>query len=87
MSTKDGLELFDIIFLSPGLEAKIKLDSRITGRTALLVAMALEQAMTVEGQVKRLLSPEDQEAMKGLVGEVLAKGKLGPLYERLKRMG
>ena len=90
MGTKEAGDFFDLVLLSPGLDVAMKLDSRITCRTALFLVMALEDAMMgseAGSRLKKMLSAEDQEVLKGLMEEVLAKAKLKEFYERLRKMG
>ena len=90
MGAKEVGEFFDLLLVSPGLDATMKLDSRITCRTALFLVMALEDAMAggeAGSRLKKMLLPEDQEVFKELMEEVLAKAKLKAFYERLRKMG
>jgi hypothetical protein len=90
MGTKEVGDFFDLVLLSPGLDAAMKLDSKITCRTAMFLVMALEDAMAggeSGSRLKKMLSAEDQEVLKGLMEEVLAKAKLKEFYERLRKMG
>ena len=86
---KESTEFYDLILLSPGLDAQIKLDSRITCRTALFLVIALEYGMTsaeASNPLKKILSEEDQGILKALAGEVLQRAKLQAFYEKLRKL-
>ena len=88
-ATKDVSDVFDLILLSPGLDAHIKLDSRITCRTALFVVIALEYGIAsgeASNPLKKILSEEDQGTLKELAGAILERAKLQAFYEKLKKL-
>ena len=83
-------EIYDLILLSPGLNERIKLDSRISCRTALQLVMALEYGLSntdADNPLRKILSEEDRGTLKGLTEEVLQKASLKEFYERLKKIG
>ena len=83
-------EIYDLILLSPGLNEKIKLDSRISCRTALQLVMALEYGLSstdADNPLRKILNEEDRGTLKGLTEEVLQKAKLKEFYERLRKIG
>jgi hypothetical protein len=87
---KEISEIYDLILLSPGFDERIKLDSRISRRMALQVVVALEYGLSSKepgNPLAKLVSEEDQGALKALVEEVLAKANLKEFYEKLRRIG
>jgi hypothetical protein len=87
---KDLSEIYDLILLSPGLNEKIKLDSRITCRTALQLVMALEYGLAsgeAANPLRKLVNEEDHAALKALAEEVLQKANLKEFYEKLRKIG
>jgi hypothetical protein len=90
MPTKDALSLYDTILKSPDLNAEVKLHSRVNGRLALYLVMALEYSMTNEdpkNPLSRVLSDEDKAAAQTMISEILQAGKLQTFHEILKKFG
>jgi hypothetical protein len=86
---KELTEIYDLILLSPGLGERIKLDSRITCRTALQLVIALEYGMAsteANNPLRKILTEEDTGTLKTLVEEVLQKANLKEFYEKLKKI-
>jgi hypothetical protein len=86
---KEIVELYELILESPGLGDHIKLDSRITCRTALMLVLGLEFAMTGDGTANPLngiMTGEDVDVLAGWKEEVLQKAKLKGFYEKLKKL-
>jgi hypothetical protein len=87
---KEMMELYELILESPGLSDLVKLDSKITCRTALFAVLGLEYAVSGEGAgnpLGKILTEEDRDALKGWTEEILGKAKLKGFYEKLKRLG
>ena len=87
---KELIELYDLILESPGLTDLVKLDSRITCKSALFAVLGLEYAMGGEGAanpLSKMLTAEDRESLKGWMEEILQKAKLKGFYEKLRRLG
>jgi hypothetical protein len=88
--SKELMEVYELILESPGLSDMVKLDTRVTCRTALFAVMGLEYAISAEGGANplgKILTAEDREALKGWTEEILAKAKLKGFYEKLRRLG
>jgi hypothetical protein len=89
-ASKELIELYELVLESPGLSDTVKLDSRITCRTALFAIMGLEYAIGGEGAanpLSKIMTAEDREALKGWMEEMLQKAKLKGFYEKLRRLG
>lgn len=87
---KEMGDLYELILLSPGLKDNVKLDSKVSGRAVLLLTMALEYAMSeaaAGSPLKKIMSVEDQDVLRGVMEEMLGKAGLKEFYERLKRYG
>ena len=84
------MEVYELILESPGLSDPVKLDSRISCRTALFAVLGLEYAVSGEGAaantLSKIMTAEDREALKGWMEEVLQKAKLKGFYEKLRRL-
>ena len=90
MASKEALGLYETILKSGDLTAEVKLHSRISGRLALYLVMALEHSILNDdpkNHLNQVLSDEDKTAMHTLIGEVLAAGKLQTFYEILRKFG
>jgi hypothetical protein len=88
-ASKEMMELYELILESPGLSDLVKLDGRITCRTALFAVLGLEYAMSGEGAANplgKILTGEDREALKGWMEEILGKARLKGFYEKLRRL-
>jgi hypothetical protein len=88
MATKESLSLYETILKSGDLNAEVKLHSRVSGRLALYLVMALESSMSNDdpkNPLSRVLSEEDKAAAEGLIGEVLAAGKLQTFHDILRK--
>jgi hypothetical protein len=88
-ANKEMMELYELILESPGLSDLVKLDGRITCRTALFAVLGLEYAMSGEGAANplgKILTGEDREALKGWMEEILGKARLKGFYEKLRRL-
>jgi hypothetical protein len=86
---KESTEFYDLILLAPGMDEPVKLDSRISCRTALFLVIALEYGVTsadAANPLKKILSEEDQGILKALAGEVLSRAKLQAFYEKLRKL-
>ena len=91
MSTvKEVAKMYDALLSIKSLKAPVKMDMRITGTMALLLAMAVEQALSAADPgnlFRKMVSEEDQGLLVELTMEILKKGELEEFYQKLKGMG
>ena len=89
-TTKDVAALYDLVLSSgPGMSDFIKLDTKISCRTALLMVMSIEQGSLSPDPanvLKKILSEDDLLDLTNISTEILKKGKLEILYSKLKEM-
>ena len=88
MATKEALSLYDTILKSPDLNAEVKLHSKVNGRLALYLVMALEYSMSNDdpkNPLSRVLSDEDKTAMETMITEILTAGKLQTFHDILRK--
>lgn len=86
---KEIVELYELILESPGLADHIKLDSRITCRTALMLVLGLDFALREDPGTNPLvgiMTEQDVEVLEAWKEEVLQKSKLKGFYEKLQKL-
>jgi hypothetical protein len=85
---KDVADFYEILLAAPGADRPIKLDSKLTGRTALLLVIGLEYGLSgpeIGNPYAKILSEEDRKALQELVGALLEKTVTAGFYEKLKK--
>lgn len=88
--TKELSELYDAYLASPGLEDSVKIDIRMTRSHALLLVLAVEQAISGSdaGNIFRKIVPEeDKTGVISITQELLKKAKLEVYHQKLKKFG
>ncbi len=85
---KEVADFYEILLAAPGAERPIKLDSKLTGRTALLLVIGLEYGLTgpeIGNPYSKILLEEDKKALQELVAALLDKTVSAAFYEKLKK--
>jgi hypothetical protein len=90
VASKEVVKLFDALLSLEALEEPVKLDVRMPCRLVLVLAVAVDLALSApEGAnlLKKVVSAEDLAKMEETVAEMLKRGKLEGFYRKLKELG
>jgi hypothetical protein len=85
---KEVADFYELLLASPGADKSIKLESKLSGRTALLLVIGLEYGLTgpeIGNPYAKILSEEDRKALLDLVAALLDKTVTATFYEKLKK--
>ncbi|MDO6431547.1 hypothetical protein Q4E93_13160 [Flavitalea sp. BT771] len=90
MSTvKEVAKMYDAVLSLRALHTNVKLDIRVPCRMVLLLAMAVEQGLSVTDPgnlLKKIISEEDQGKLLELTAEMLKKAEVEDFHQKLKEM-
>ena len=91
MSTvKELAKVYEALMSIKMLQSNVRLDLRVPARMTLLLAMAVDQALSGNdpgNTFRKLISEEDQGKLVELTMEILKKGELEEFYQKLKELG
>lgn len=88
-NVKEVGRMFNALLSLETLRSPVKLDTRIPGHLTLVLAMAVEQALSSTdpgNTLRKIVSEEDQAKLLEVVGEILKKAGLEEFYKQLKEI-
>ena len=87
-SVKDKLKIYETVLSSPGMSEKCKVNLMITRQNILLLSRLIENGLNSNKEnpddIISLLPKDSLEELELVVPEILKKGGLTNLYEKLK---
>ena len=91
LSKTDLTKVYETLLSIPGMNEVVKIDLRIPRKNILLLSKMIERNLAeeskdAEASVLNLVTPEVRDEFLNLVGELLSKGGLSELNEKLESL-
>ena len=91
LSKTDLTKVYETLLSIPGMNEVVKIDLRIPRKNILLLSKMIERNLAdggneTEASVLNLVTPEVRDEFLNLVGELLSKGGLSELNEKLESL-
>ena len=93
LSKTDLTKVYETLLSIPGMNEAVKIDLKLPRKQVLLLSKVIERGLEGNGanedgpSILNLASPETKEDLQKLVGEILSKGGLTEMAEKLKSFG
>jgi hypothetical protein len=92
LSKTDLTKVYETLLSIPGMNEAVKIDLKLPRKQVLLLSKVIERGLLENGEeqepsILSLASPEIREELQKIVGDLLQKGGLTEMNEKLKSFG
>lgn len=92
LSKTDLTKVYETLLSIPGMNEPVKIDLKMPRKQVLLLSKVIERGLAENGEEKEpsilsLASPEMRGELQNVVGELLQKGGLSEMAEKLRSFG
>lgn len=92
LSKTDLTRVYETLLSIPGMNESVKIDLKLPRKQLLLLSKVIERGLTENGaetepSILSLTSPETKSELQKVVEDLLSKGGLTEMNERLKSFG
>ena len=91
LSKTDLTKVYETLLSIPGMNEPVKIDLKLPRKQVLVLSKVIERGLAENGEeaepsILSLTSPEVRDDLLNIVGELLAKGGLSELNEKLEAL-
>jgi hypothetical protein len=92
LSKTDLTKVYETLLSIPGMNEPVKIDLRMPRKQVLLLSKVIERGLAENGEetepsILSLASPEMRDELQNVIGELLGKGGLSEMAEKLRSFG
>lgn len=92
LSKTDLTKLYETLLSIPGMNEPVKIDLKLPRKQVLLLSKVIERGLVENDDEKELsilslASPEMRDELQNVIGELLGKGGLSEMAEKLRSFG